>query len=521
MKKLFTQLFIICVFATGFRGSCFFVPTDLENPLSILVYGFRYNGSDAGFVDNYYLAAGTNGKIYRSTDPVSDPWTEMVSVTSNDLHSLSVCERYDTAVTFAVGDNGTIIKSLDQGLTWSVMNSGVSGKLNSVDFIGSDIDNAIAVGNSGVILTTTNGGINWINVSTGITKNLNSVYAQNSFTVFIAGDDGTILRSSNSGLNWQNTSLPDSTADLNKIGEMGVWFFGYILGITGDNGKLYRTTDLFSWNSIPTETNEDLYELKFKNASSGYIAGENGTVRYTTDGGNVWYSDLFLSSITTDRINSSLIINDTTSVGVAGNRIILMHANESLLPVELSLFTYSVKNSDVHLNWTTSSEVNNSGFDIERSNVNSQNSGDWTKIGFINGNGTSSSPNNYEFTDRNLNSGKYNYRLKQIDFNGNYEYFNLSGEVVIGVPEKFELSQNYPNPFNPVTKLEFGISKLGFVTLKVYNSQGKEVATLVNEIKPAGRYDVTFDGSNFSSGVYFYKLESNGFIETKKMFLIK
>ncbi len=202
MKKLFTQLFI-CVFATGFRGSCFFVPTDLENPLSILVYGFRYNGSDAGFVDNYYLAAGTNGKIYRSTDPVSDPWTEMVSVTSNDLHSLSVCERYDTAVTFAVGDNGTIIKSLDQGLTWSVMNSGVSGKLNSVDFIGSDIDNAIAVGNSGVILTTTNGGINWINVSTGITKNLNSVYAQNSFTVFIAGDDGTILRSSNSGLNWQ------------------------------------------------------------------------------------------------------------------------------------------------------------------------------------------------------------------------------------------------------------------------------------------------------------------------------
>ncbi|MBL0107743.1 MAG: T9SS type A sorting domain-containing protein [Ignavibacteria bacterium] len=89
------------------------------------------------------------------------------------------------------------------------------------------------------------------------------------------------------------------------------------------------------------------------------------------------------------------------------------------------------------------------------------------------------------------------------------------------MPEKFELSQNYPNPFNPVTKLEFGISKLGFVTLKVYNSQGKEVATLVNEIKPAGRYDVTFDGSNFSSGVYFYNLESNGFIETKKMFLIK
>ena len=94
-------------------------------------------------------------------------------------------------------------------------------------------------------------------------------------------------------------------------------------------------------------------------------------------------------------------------------------------------------------------------------------------------------------------------------------------EVVSSIPVEYSLNQNYPNPFNPVTNLEFGISKLGFVTLKVYNSQGKEVATLVNEIKPAGRYDITFNGSNFSSGVYFYKLETNGFIETKKMLLIK
>ncbi len=521
MKKLFTQLFIICVFATGFRGSCFFVPTDLENPLSILVYGFRYNLSDAGFVDNYYLAAGANGKIFRSTDPVSDPWTEMPGVTSSNINFMNNCDRYDTAVTFGVGDNGTIIKSLDQGLTWTVMNSGVTGKLNSVDFIGSDIDNAVAVGNSGLMIKTTNGGINWTSVNTGITKNLNSVFSVNSFIMFIAGDNGTLLRSSDGGTTWQNTSLPDTTNDLNKIDLMGSWFFGQIIGMVGNNGRLYRTTNYLFWDSLYTGTNEDLYELKFKNASSGYIAGENGTVRYTTDGGNVWYSDLVLSSITTDRINSSLIINDTTSVGVAGNRIILIHANESLLPVELSLFTYSVQNRNVHLNWTTSSEVNNSGFDIERSNVNSQNSGDWTKIGFINGNGTSSSPNNYEFTDRNLNSGKYNYRLKQIDFNGNYEYFNLTGEVVIGAPEKFELSQNYPNPFNPSTKISYELRVTNYVLLKVYDVLGNEVKTLVNEKQNAGTYEVSFDASDLPSGAYFYKLETTGFAETKKMLLIK
>ena len=191
------------------------------------------------------------------------------------------------------------------------------------------------------------------------------------------------------------------------------------------------------------------------------------------------------------------------------------------LPVELSSFTSSVNNNNVHLNWTTALETNNSGFDVERSKVKGQTSDEWTKISFIQGYGTTTTPNNYEYTDRNLASGKYNYRLKQIDFNGNYEYYNLSDEVVIGVPDKFELSQNYPNPFNPVTNLEFGISELGFVSLKVYNSLGKEVAVLVNELKPAGRYEVVFNGSNLSSGVYYYKIESGSFSAVKRMTLIK
>ncbi|MCB0727217.1 MAG: T9SS type A sorting domain-containing protein [Ignavibacteriae bacterium] len=192
------------------------------------------------------------------------------------------------------------------------------------------------------------------------------------------------------------------------------------------------------------------------------------------------------------------------------------------LPVELSSFTSSVNGNNVSLIWTISSETNNSGFDIERAIDNGQLTIDnWIMIGHVKGSGTINEPREYTFTDRNLASGKYKYRLKQIDYNGNFEYYNLTEEVFIGVPENFELSQNYPNPFNPTTNLEFGIPELGFVTLKVYDISGKEVATLVNEIKSPGRYNVKFDGSNFASGVYFYKITSGNFSAVKRMFLIK
>ena len=190
---------------------------------------------------------------------------------------------------------------------------------------------------------------------------------------------------------------------------------------------------------------------------------------------------------------------------------------ESALPVELSSFTSVVSGRDAILNWSTSEEINNSGFDIERSSV----AGEWTKVGFVAGNGTTNEAKNYSFTDRGLASGSYNYRLKQIDFNGNYTYYTLSSEVVIGLPEKFDLAQNYPNPFNPVTKINYALPKQGLVSMKVYDILGKEVATLVNEVKNAGNYSVEFNASHLSSGIYFYKISVNGFSEVKKMTLIK
>jgi len=192
--------------------------------------------------------------------------------------------------------------------------------------------------------------------------------------------------------------------------------------------------------------------------------------------------------------------------------------NDVTNPVELSSFVSNVTGRDVTLNWATATEINNAGFDIERKNNNSE---AWSKIGNVTGNGTISTPQDYTFTDRGLSSGKYKYRLKQIDFNGNFEYFNLSNEVGVSVPEKYSLSQNYPNPFNPTTKIGYDMPTDGKVSLRIFDMSGKEVASLINEVQTAGYYTINFNASNLSSGVYFYSISAGNFTATKRMMLIK
>ena len=124
-----------------------------------------------------------------------------------------------------------------------------------------------------------------------------------------------------------------------------------------------------------------------------------------------------------------------------------------------------------------------------------------------------------------MNTGKYQYRLKQIDNNGNFEYHNLNGIAEIGIPAKMNLSQNYPNPFNPTTKINFDLPNDSRVNIKIFDVSGREIKTIVNDYKSAGYYTVQFDASGLSSGVYFYKLSTNGnnitSTITKKLMLIK
>nr|HMS66444.1 T9SS type A sorting domain-containing protein [Ignavibacteria bacterium] len=128
---------------------------------------------------------------------------------------------------------------------------------------------------------------------------------------------------------------------------------------------------------------------------------------------------------------------------------------------------------------------------------------------------------NYSFNDNGLSTGTYKYRLKQIDFNGNFEYYNLNNEVNIGTPSGYALSQNYPNPFNPSTTINFDIPKDGNVSIKLFDISGKEVETIVNEVKTAGYYTINFNASSLPSGIYFYTLNADNYSAVKKMMLVK
>lgn len=217
----------------------------------------------------------------------------------------------------------------------------------------------------------------------------------------------------------------------------------------------------------------------------------------------------------------------TATSGSQGNFAIVQIKGDDIIPVELTSFKSSVIGSTVSLTWTTATEVNNFGFEVERRNEKLES--EWEKIGFVEGNATTTTPQSYSFSQENISAGKYQYRIKQIDFNGSSKYFNLAETVEINSPGSYSLSQNYPNPFNPNTVISWQLPVSSFVTLRVYDLLGKEVALLVNEEQEPGSYKVDFSSSNLASGTYFYRLKvgdpsaSSGqwFVQTKKMVILK
>jgi carboxypeptidase T len=233
-----------------------------------------------------------------------------------------------------------------------------------------------------------------------------------------------------------------------------------------------------------------------------------------------WVNEIMdLSNYNTDQVKLKYELKTDVSVTrdgwYADDIAVIVYG---LIPVELSSFTASRVNENVVVNWITSTETNNMGFDIERRSTN--NNLGWIKLGFVNGKGTTTEKSEYTFTDKNPVEGKSYYRLKQIDFDGSYKIFN-SAEVDFEIVKEYSLSQNYPNPFNPSTEINFSIAKSGNATLTIYNILGSEVAKLVNGYMEAGKHSVKFDANSLTSGVYFYTLKSGNFASTKKMILTK
>jgi hypothetical protein len=217
-----------------------------------------------------------------------------------------------------------------------------------------------------------------------------------------------------------------------------------------------------------------------------------------------------------DVIDAIALRQGSTSYSAAIDGIRVSTIWDELVPVELTSLTAVSNGSNVLLNWSTASELNNAGFNVQRSIAGNE----FTTIGFVPGYGTTTEAKTYRFVDANLLGGSYTYRLRQVDFNGTFSYSN---EINVDVEAllNFELAQNYPNPFNPSTTINFSIPQSSKVTLKIFNTLGQEVSTLINQDMESGVHKINFDASELNSGVYFYRLDVGSFSEVKKLTLIK
>lgn len=244
-------------------------------------------------------------------------------------------------------------------------------------------------------------------------------------------------------------------------------------------------------------------QIKFEDGSFQIVLGP-----FTRTSGGVWSpTTVILDAYADSNVQIAFrIVSDNllTDLGWYIDDVMLL---ADIIPVQLTSITFKVINSGIQLDWITAREHNNEGFEIHR---RSQSRG-YHLIGFVEGRGTTNEEQYYSYIDTTVKSEKYIYRLNQLDFDGNYNYLS---EIAIDAspPVDFYLHQNYPNPFNPTTTIPYSISKLSFATLKVFDMTGSEIATLVNEIKPAGSFEVKFYTSALPSGVYFYTLQTRDFI---------
>ncbi len=429
---------------------------------------------------NRGVSVGDNGAIVKRNN---DSWFSGITSTIQNLNSVYTFNQ-STAV--AVGDSGVIIKSTDNYLNWTEKNSGVNVNLNSVQFIDNNV--GWVVGENGTLLKSTNTGESWSNINSGFNENFSSVFFINSSTGWITGDNGLIIKTNDGGLFWiaENSNV---SSDIFKV-----QFCNENTGFALVHGGIVLRSDDggTSWNLIyDLQQSYELYELKFFSTTRGWACGQFGYIYRTTDGGYSWTPQF--SSPTTD-LRSISIIDSNNVYAVGDDGLIVYTSNGGWgppAPVELTSFTAVSKGDEVVLNWSTATELNNQMFEVQRKSENE----DFFTIGFQKGHGTTSEPQNYTYTDKNLERNTYLYRLKQIDYSGTYQYSEEIEVAVKGILE-FELSQNYPNPFNPVTSIKYSVSSSEIVMLKVYDVLGNEIATLVNEEKQPGTYEVEFNTSS-------------------------
>jgi len=423
---------------------------------------------------------------------------------------------------YTCGSGGRIWKTTDGGYSWNLYGGTTTIQaFASIDFY--DNQYGMVSGNSGQIFKTTDDGINWTSVSnTGSTAGMNGLAMIDSITAITAGGTN-VFKTTNGGTSWTTITPGVPIGPIARV-RMKNPTTGYLVGGSGTSqtGYVFKTTDAGdTWTNLnfPYTTNM-LYDINFRGDSDLVVVGFYGAIFHSTNDGINWtnYNVGSFNGFQSQMIGLTFVSQDTFIVGGAGSQLIKI-ALEPIVPVELSSFIASINSDNVSLFWTIATELNNRGFEIERKLSNTN---DWEALGYLEGRGTTTEPKTYQFQDFNVISGRsYNYRIKQIDYDGSFTYYVLSQVIEFGSPIKFALEQNYPNPFNPSTTISFSIPQKSDVTVKIYDILGNEILKLVDDSRDAGKYNINFNASTLSSGVYFYSIKAGEFTETKKMTLIK
>jgi hypothetical protein len=326
------------------------------------------------------------------------------------------------------------------------------------------------------------------------------------------------LNSEDGWLMFDISSIPDE-ATINQV-----TFYGYV---NSTYWPYWSATPLPGLNPL-TATASELKSVTEANSGNGTAyTYQNESSSYTPG----WHNYLLESWTNTDF--QAALVQDWFAMGMDSrdnstsywinwdgwNQTNLPYLEvifEYVVPVELTSFAASVNEGNVTLKWTTATETNNQGFELQRQSG----SNEFQKVSYVPGYGTTTEAKSYSYVDEKMNSGNYSYRLKQVNYDGSYEYSEVVA-VEVTTPIEYALAQNYPNPFNPGTIISYSIPQNGLVTLEVYNLLGEKVASLINEVKEAGRYEVKFDASKLASGIYVYSLKSGSFNSVKKMLLMK
>lgn len=510
------------------------VPCGSSNGVKGTVYSIAVNGNDVYVGGNFILFGDeTSANRIAKWNSITNSWSALPCGSSNGVNgtvyaiAISGNDIYAGGSFTALGDNtpaGGIAKWDAAAGSWSVLpcetSNGVSGTVyalcQSGDYIYaggsfSTLGNGTIVQNIARWNTVSN---TWSALAGGGNRGVSGpVYAiaADDNNIFAGGSFDNLVNSSTSARNiarWNlsaNSWYPLGSGINNGVSQT-------VKALVVCNGDLYvggqfpalgdgtPAMNLAKWN-IASGTWDVL--------ADGGIAGLNGSI----------YALAF--SLSEQKIYTGGSFINVGNNNVAFNTARFTDSNNPL-PVELTLFNVCMNNNSAILNWQTATEVNNFGFEIERSyrQFSATNNTEFLRIGFVSGNGSSSSEKEYTYTDNLLAApGIYTYRLKQLDNNGSFEY---SAEVSVpfgGMP--FILGQNYPNPFNPATVISYQIDKNSLVSIRIFNSLGEEVKTVVNEFQTAGRYTLEFNASSLPSGVYYYMLQAGGQKAVRKMIYLK